>query len=624
MIVPMKKVSLIVLAYEKRMALKALRKAGIVHVDEVQVKNESLEELEKTKAVMERVMAKLQEIQAAQSKKARKTNRVQESAIVDDQDFSDIHARVLWLLDQQKELEDHRQKTILERDRLKEWGDFSVEDFEELRDNDIALTIYRMGRKELAKIGSDIDYIRLSDTGKTALMATIGSPLPDTVIAQRMDLPPKSLSYLEQSIVSDSQRLGSIASELLEHIPYIPTYRKRLGMLEQSIRFETVSASMGEDDTVAWLSGYLPATSVETFKDLASSHRWGYVLDDPKEEDNPPTQVKNSRWVSIIGPVFDILGTVPGYREYDISMWFLMFFSLFFAMIVGDGAYGVIFLIAGLLIHRKMRKANNAVILLYVLSIASIVWGAVTGTWFGSKAILEAVPFLQTLVIPQISNYPELFGLDATTAQNTVMQFCFIVGTLQLSLACAMNIHRKIGKKDLSAVADIGWLLMIDALYFLVLMLVISAQVNVTMVGTVVGVGFVLVVLFGAQGPGIPFGKGLAGGAAGLFTTFLNSISAFSNIISYIRLFAVGMASLAIAQSFNSMASGLLEGYALPAGILILVVGHGLNLIMALLSVVVHGVRLNLLEFSGQLGMEWTGFTYDPFRETVETSSQTL
>ena len=204
------------------------------------------------------------------------------------------------------------------------------------------------------------------------------------------------------------------------------------------------------------------------------------------------------------------------------------------------------------------------------------------------------------------------------------MQFCFIVGTLQLSLACVMNIHRKVGKKDLSAVADIGWLLMIDALYFLVLMLVISAQVNVTMVGTVVGVGFVLVVLFGAQGPGIPFGKGLAGGAAGLFTTFLNSISAFSNIISYIRLFAVGMASLAIAQSFNSMASGLLEGYALPAGILILVIGHGLNLIMALLSVVVHGVRLNLLEFSGQLGMEWTGFTYDPFRETVETSSQTL
>jgi len=384
MIVPMKKVSLIVLAYEKRMALKALRKAGIVHIDEVEVKNESLEELEKTKTVMEQALAKLQELQNAQPKKTKKNNRVQEPTTVDVQDFSDTHARVLWLLDQQKELEDHRQKTILERDRLKEWGDFSVEDFEELQDHDIALTIYRVGRKEIAKIGSDIDYIRLSGTGKTALMATIGSPLPDTVIAQRLDIPPKSLSYLEQSIASDSERLGSITSELLEHTPYIPTYREQLGLLEQDIRFETVNASMGEDDTVAWLSGYLPATSVGAFKELASSHHWGYVLDDPKEEDNPPTQVKNSRWVSIIGPVFDILGTVPGYREYDISMWFLMFFSLFFAMIVGDGAYGIIFLLAGLLIHLKIRKANNAVILLYVLSIASIVWGAVTGTWFGS------------------------------------------------------------------------------------------------------------------------------------------------------------------------------------------------------------------------------------------------
>ena len=287
----------------------------------------------------------------------------------------------------------------------------------------------------------------------------------------------------------------------------------------------------------------------------------------------------------------------------------------------GDAAYGIIFLIVGIGLHIKTKKATNAVLLLYTLSIATIVWGSLTGTWFGSKAILEAVPFLQKLVIPQITNFPELFdGVTAHSAQNSVMQFCFIVGTVHLSLACVMKIMRKIPKKDLSAMADIGWLVMIDALYFLVLMLVVNASIDIKAVGTAVGIGFVLVVLFSAQGPGVPFLKGLAGGAAGLFTTFLDSISAFSNIISYIRLFAVGMASLAIAQSFNSMASGLLEGFALPAGILVLVVGHSLNLVMALLSVVVHGVRLNLLEFSGQLGMEWTGVAYDPFRETVKES----
>ena len=84
--------------------------------------------------------------------------------------------------------------------------------------------------------------------------------------------------------------------------------------------------------------------------------------------------------------------------------------------------------------------------------------------------------------------------------------------------------------------------------------------------------------------------------------------------MSYIRLFAVGMASLAIAQSFNSMALSL-KGPLVVVGVLILLVGHGLNIVMGLLSVVVHGVRLNLLEFSGQLGMEWTGIAYAPFKK---------
>jgi len=87
--------------------------------------------------------------------------------------------------------------------------------------------------------------------------------------------------------------------------------------------------------------------------------------------------------------------------------------------------------------------------------------------------------------------------------------------------------------------------------------------------------------------------------------------------MSYIRLFAVGMASLAIAQSFNGMASPMLKGLAFPAGMLILLIGHGLNIIMGLLSVVVHGVRLNLLEFSGQLGMEWAGIPYEPFKKNA-------
>jgi V/A-type H+-transporting ATPase subunit I len=624
MIVPMKRVSLIVLAYEKRKALKTLRQSGIVHIDEVPAKNEKVEDLERSLQQIDRSIIQLQELYTIESKKTKEKLPLFAEDALDDEEFSEIQTRVLWLLDHKRELEEKKQKTIIERDSLKEWGDFSVSDISHLYDSGITLNFYKIGKKELHRVSPDTDYISLSETGKTVLVATVGNEFPEETIAQKLNMGQKSLSELCGSIDEDQDQINQIQTELIGISSYLQCFRRHKRFLEQDHRFELVHAGMEEDDTVSWLTGFIPEDAVSSFKNTASGQGWAYVIDDPSDDELPPTLVKNSRWVSIIGPVFDILGTVPGYREYDISMWFLMFFSLFFAMIVGDGAYGVIFLIAGILIHRKIKKANNAVILLYVLSTTSIIWGALTGTWFGSKAILEAVPFLQMLVIPQIANYPELFGLEATTTQNMVMQFCFIVGTLQLSLACAMNIYRKLGKKDLSALADVGWLVMIDALYFLVLMLVINAEVAVSLVASLVGLGFLFVVVFGAQGPGISFIKGLAGGAANLFTTFLNSISAFSNIISYIRLFAVGMASLAIAQSFNNMASGLLQGFALPAGILILIIGHGLNLIMALLSVVVHGVRLNLLEFSGQLGMEWTGFTYDPFRETVETSSQTL
>ena len=152
------------------------------------------------------------------------------------------------------------------------------------------------------------------------------------------------------------------------------------------------------------------------------------------------------------------------------------------------------------------------------------------------------------------------------------------------------------------------------ALQGAVLYLVIGQQVNLIPVACVVIAGFLLVVCFGGMAPDKTFGQGLKAGLGNAFTVFLNTISAFGNIMSYIRLFAVGMASLAIAQSFNNMAFGF-KGPLVIAAILILLIGHGLNIVMGLLSVVVHGVRLNLLEFSGQLGMEWAGIAYDPFKK---------
>jgi V/A-type H+/Na+-transporting ATPase subunit I len=124
--------------------------------------------------------------------------------------------------------------------------------------------------------------------------------------------------------------------------------------------------------------------------------------------------------------------------------------------------------------------------------------------------------------------------------------------------------------------------------------------------------GLGLVVLFGSQEGN--FVKGVLAGLAGLLPTALGTVSAFGDIISYIRLFAVGLAGAEIAKSFNTMASGLLEGNTFIIGVLVLVLGHALNFILCSLGVLVHGIRLNMLEFSGRLGMEWSGQEYSPFK----------
>lgn len=224
------------------------------------------------------------------------------------------------------------------------------------------------------------------------------------------------------------------------------------------------------------------------------------------------------------------------------------------------------------------------------------------------------IPLLKSLVIPNFANYPAYFNVSTTQQQNSIMKFCFILGTIQLSLACLMNIRKKLGQKDLSWLSDLGWLCSICALYFVVLYLVMRSADQPDPRGGGCGHRFLLVVCFGGMSPDKTFAQGLKAGLGDAFTVFLNTISAFGNIMSYIRLFAVGMASLAIAQSFNNMAAGF-SGPLIIVGALIMIIGHGLNVVMGLLSVVVHGVRLNLLEFSGQLGMEWAGIAYDPFRK---------
>ena len=161
---------------------------------------------------------------------------------------------------------------------------------------------------------------------------------------------------------------------------------------------------------------------------------------------------------------------------------------------------------------------------------------------------------------------------------------------------------------------------MMVGLYFLVLFMLLGVALPSFAVW-LIGIGITLYFIFAEQKGG-NFVKNILKSFCNFLSIFLNAVSSFADIISYIRLFAVGLAGSIIAESFNNMAVpsegfgsfGLVFILRLLAAVLILVFGHALNIAMNSLSVIVHGVRLNLLEYAGNhLGMEWTGYTYKPF-----------
>ena len=612
MIEGMKSVTLAAPFSQKKEMLKSLRKLGLMHVSSLKRSCEASDVTDKNITVLMNTLSVIRE--EADKKKN------YEQVASEGRDFEELSSRLEGLIRRRSEdIEELRRLGFAEAS-LAPWGDFDPAELSALEGEGVRLSFYTMGKKEKETLRQDenVFFISLKEVNKMEAVAVVGEPLSDSFPAVRFIPSGEGLSEVRAKIDALKADMSAISEELEKANVYADAFRWQIKLRSQKSMLERVDASCEDVEQITLIHGYIPDADLDTFRTFAKDRGYAWLIDDVKDDEMPPTKIRYKGFVRIIKPLYDILGTVPGYREYDISLYFLLYFSVFFAMIIGDAGYGLIFILAAALIQMKTKKASDMVILIYVLGATTVVWGALTGTWFGSVAIINAIPPLKYLIIPSICNFSmELFGIESVFAQNTVMKFCFILGASQLVLACVINVVAKIRAKNLSFVADIGWLLDVLVIYMLVLFLVLNEEVNFGIIIAGVAAGFVLICLFGKQEPGVPFVKGMVKSLSDAFTVFLNTISCFGNVMSYIRLFAVGMASLAIADSFNSMAGGLLSGFALPAGILVLVLGHGLNLIMGLLSVVVHGVRLNLLEFSNQLGMEWNGYSYDPFRETA-------
>ena len=593
MIVKMKKVTLLVSKKHQESALNALRKLGVLHIKnlkqpacgELTILEQEISDLDKTLAIISNLKAE------QQTQPEEDTETVQS------------------YMEEAISLENRRQINLAKLEELQAklewfnlWGDISKACVEELNKNGIFIRLYIFPKKDLENLLKDRFIFVIKEDKSYAYVAIISQSKEQRLEYKQEEIPSISLAEVNNIILELKYKTDYIRDKLAKFSTYKAVFVRYRERLVKEVEFHKAKHGMLSEEVVCWLEGFCPEESARSLVEAASDNGWGYIGRKPDDPSEVPTLIRNPRWLKIINPVFKFMGTVPGYNEFDISLWFLFFFGLFFAMIIGDAGYGVILLLLSLFARRKFKDAaGEPFILLYVLSTATIIWGAATGVWFGYEKIAK-LPFFNAMVIGRINSF-----VDGN--QIFMMYLCFIIGLIHLSIAHLILAFKIIN--SVVALAQLGWIAILSCLFFIAGNLVLDKPVP-SYASVLFIAGALAVVLFSNPQKNI-----LKGIAVSLADLPLKVISSFSDIVSYIRLFAVGTATVVVAQSFNEMALGFGMSSVLSGLIaaLILFAGHTLNILLGLMSVVVHGIRLNMLEFSGHLNMQWMGKTFRPFRE---------
>lgn len=607
MIAPMKKLYLLIPNRNLNSEIEHLRELGLVHVETKDPKGEDYSRSLENFELVSKALAML-----PVQKKGAKAELATSSS-----DALKIANEIVHLDETKKQLQNEDGFIIRELNRIKAFGQIEVDKIRALQNEGYFIFLYEVDAKRLSTMPKEIDYVVLNRSNKSIKILVFSKKqielVPSDFIA--CALPETSTSRMEERENEIKKEIADIETKLVALACEKETLKKSISELSENLEFYKVCDSFETVDEVSYVKAYVPVKNEKDLIAFVKNKRWGIISQDPEDEDMPPTKVENNALIRIVAPVFDFLGVVPAYREYDISFWFLLFFTIFFAMIFGDGGYGSLMLLAGIIfgIKSKIKTGKVADIfrLLILLSGATVVWGILTASWFGLPA--DMLPeFLTVLSVPLISNLS-----PSDVAGTNIKILCFIIGAIQLSLAHIKNIMRDFPNPKF--IGQLGSLMLVIGMFPLVLNLVID-PVRFPMETwslTTVAVGLGLVFVFG-NWTGNIFTSLLAG-LANIIPTFIGTVSVFADIVSYIRLWAVGLAGVAISVTVNGMGGALFKPFFMIfIGVAILLFGHTLNVVMSVLSVVVHGVRLNMLEFSGHLGMEWSGYKYNPFKKTVQ------
>ena len=426
--------------------------------------------------------------------------------------------------------------------------------------------------------------------------------------------PEGSWKQSEDEIKELNARIINTKGALLkykESIPVIESAYKK-GLVDLDMYLAKASTESAADNMLNVLEGFAP---VENDGLLCSSFdEMGvlYIKEDAKEEDNPPIRLKNNRFVKMFESLTGMYG-MPDYGEYDPTPVVSIFFLLFFAMCLGDAGYGLVLILVGLALNKgwlKISMFDGLGSLIATLGAATAVVGGALGTFFG-MSIINLVPDGTA-----VKSYYEFVGSNIPTPMGELpfqMLLALGIGVFHICLAMiikAVGYTKRFGIKE--NISTWGWLILIVGGLIVALLGVgklISAEAIKWAVIVIGAVSALAIYIFNTPGRNPLINVG-----AGLWDTYNMATGILGDVLSYIRLFALGLAGGMLGAAFNDLGTMVLGdgGIGWVFFILILLIGHVLNLLMSCLGAFVHPLRLNFVEYFKNSGYEGKGKTYKP------------
>lgn len=636
MITPMKKVTILCLDSERNATLETLRSMGILHVSPLQAPagsalNSARNEVNKVQKALEAIPELKKNAPAAKILSGK-----------------DAIAEVQNLIELRKKSEDDAAEAETALSHYEVFGNLDPESVAKLEARGIFVKLYISERGKPFEVEGDALVIPFGSNAEGECRAVIsrGAPAKVKTPASPMALPVRSLASYRNQLSAAKKSLEDVETKLLGLSKSRKNVEARLREVSDDCTFEETSAGMLSSSLLAAIQGYCPAPRLLELEAAAKSSGWGLREEDPTEEDNVPTLLSYGKFSRPMQFLYDIIGISPGYREVDVSSVFLCFFSIFFAMIVGDLAYGLLFLALTLIARKKMPESKSSGFsFMYLMCGVTIVWGILNASFLGltpdlaswsyylditnygflPEPLRNAMLWIRTSApadpakfeayhawVSNLSFFPQTFvPREAGESQMQHIQFfCFCLAVVHLTIAHVWNIIVRARSKDSTFMAQVGWLLCCWFMFMLASNMVLGMEMPGFAIPLFV-VAAVLLLLFS-----VPPSK-LKQDWISIPMLVLNVVNSFTDVISYIRLFAVGMSGAAIAEAFNGMLSPLFgSAVGIFGAAIILLFVHALNIALALMGVAVHAVRLNTLEFSNGLDLQWSGYAFTPFSKS--------